>query len=107
MYIMMIAQHSPESCPKFNPDTFKTAAPVMQALLPTLAKHDVKLVGSWEDPAAHTGWTVLESPSFDTYLAAVREPALDPWLSFHTVESRVVLSLDETMTMVQAMMQGR
>jgi hypothetical protein len=102
MYVMQVSTHHAESCPMFNKDVQKTMGGLLQQLDPLLEKHGIKLAGSWTDLGAHTIYNFYETASLDEYWRFLNEPTMTPWLTFNTVENRVVQSMDE----IRAMMPG-
>ncbi len=95
MYVMQISTHCPDNCPAFNKETKTVMMAVMQQTDSLLAKHGIKLLGSWTDLGAHTIYNVYEAPSPDAYWALLDEPELFGWLSFNKVENRVVVGREE------------
>ena len=95
MYVMQISTHTPEGCPAFNKESKKTMSALLQQMDPLLAKHGIKVLGTWTDLGAHTFYNVYETPSMDAYWAFLNEPELFGWLSFNRVENRVVVGPEE------------
>ena len=96
MYVMMIAKHSPESCPLFNEDIRKTYQGITQSYPETIAKHGVKLVGSWANFGTHTMYIVCDAPGMDAWMATINEPGSALGLSFMTAEFFPVMSWEES-----------
>lgn len=95
MYVLQISRHAPESCPVYNAKTRESTVALLQNMESLLAKHGVKLVGMWNDHAAHEVYSVYETPSMDAFAAAAMEPEMSAWLSFNTVEVKMVLGPEE------------
>ncbi|MBN1460351.1 MAG: hypothetical protein JXA57_12510 [Armatimonadetes bacterium] len=103
MYVMMVAKHSPESCPLFNKDNREIFQTVMQKYPDLLAKHGLKLVGSWMNFGTHTMYMVCDTPGMDAWMAVINEPGSALGLSFMTAEIFPVMSWDEAAAYMSAM----
>ena len=100
MYVMQISTHSPESCPAIHEEYKKGTQALLQQLDSLMAKHGVKLAGSWNDLGAHTIYNIYDTPSLDAYWAFLSEPQLMGWIGFNMVENRVVLGFEEIKAML-------
>jgi hypothetical protein len=100
MYVMQISAHTPESCPVFNEHTKEVAVVGLQKMEALLAKHGVKLTGMWNDHGAHVVYNIYETPSMDAFMEASMEPEMMDWLSFNTVETKVVFGMQEIKAMM-------
>jgi hypothetical protein len=100
MYVMQISTHCPGNCPAFNEESKKVMMAVMPLMDSLPAKHGITVVGEWTDLGAHTFYTVYETPGMDAFWAFLNEPELMAWLSFNTVENRVVVGPEEVQALL-------
>jgi uncharacterized protein with GYD domain len=67
-----------------------------------MAKHGVKMVGSWVVHPEHLGVQVFEAPSFEAMQAFLMEPESVSLVNWSTMELKAAMTLEETWKMVQA-----
>ena len=99
MYVLQISRHAPESCPVYNEQTRGSTVALLQTMESLLAKHGVKMVGMWNDHAAHEVYNIYDTPSMDAFAAAAMEPEMVAWLSYNKVEVKMVLGQEEIKAM--------
>lgn len=75
----------------FNEQAKKSMMSIMQNQDAVLAKHGIKMLGSWVDYPAHEIHNVYEAPSMEAFMAMGQEPIFIAWLAFNTVETKVVI----------------
>jgi hypothetical protein len=95
MYVMMMVKHTPESCPLYNTQTRKIWQDVMKGYPQLLAKHGVKLVGSWSNFGTHTIYSICDTPGMDAWMGVVGDPGSAAALSFCSAEFFPVMSAEE------------
>ncbi len=100
MYILQISRHSPDSCMLFNEQSRNMTVKLLKEMNGILAKHGVKLIGSWNDISAHEIFNVYDVPSMESFIKMTQEPDMMAWLSAHRVQNRVVLSLEQAKPML-------
>jgi hypothetical protein len=100
MYVLQVSKHAPESCPVFNEHTRGPTVALMQKMDSLLAKHGVKPAGMWNDHGAHETYIIHEAPNMETFIALAMEPEMIAWLSFNTVETKVVFGREEVKAML-------
>ncbi len=89
MLHMVIAQHSPESCP--GREGNEGIHPCMHSLESLIQERGIGVVGRWADPPAHINYMVLDAPNAH----AVQELFMESGLFGHmTVDIRPVLNMD-------------
>lgn len=98
--MMQISKHSPESCPIVDDSNKKVTAAMLQKMDSLLAKHGVKLAGSWTDFPAHLIYNIYETPNMEALVKLSMEPEMMAWLRFNLVESKIVLTLQDVKTML-------
>ena len=79
---------------------------ITQLMAPLLAKHGIKSARVWNDLGVHTICQVYETPGLDAFWALLNEPELAGWLSFSTVENRVVIGREEVEAILGRMEDG-
>jgi uncharacterized protein with GYD domain len=67
-----------------------------------LAKHGVKMVGSWVVHTEHLVVEVYEAPSYEAMDACSMEPEVMALSTWTTTEHKVAMKLEETWKMMQA-----
>ncbi|MDW5562908.1 MAG: hypothetical protein SA339_06735 [Methanomassiliicoccus sp.] len=99
MYIMQISKHNAEVCPTYNDRTKPSTVDLLRNFNDLLAKHGMKLAGMWNDHPGHMVYNIYETPNMDAFAAFSMEPEMMAWLSYNTVETKVVYGPDEVMQM--------
>jgi hypothetical protein len=95
MFIMQISKHHADNCPMFNEKSKESMVALIQKMEPLLAKHAVKMVGSWTDIPAHEIYMVYEAPNTDVFMSMLMEPEFLGWMSFNDVQTRIVVGLPD------------
>jgi len=99
---MMILRHSPESCDWFNEKSRKATLKFMGKFDELLKKHGIKMLGCWTlEPAGHQTYMVIEAPSMEAFQKFCMEPEVLATLAYRTIETKMVMSLDEEMKLRQ------
>ena len=89
MLHMVIARHSPESCP--GREGNESIYPCMNSMEELIKQRGVQIVGRWADPSAHVNYMVLDAPNAHV----VQELFMESGLFGHmSAEIRPVLSMD-------------
>jgi hypothetical protein len=99
---LLISRHSPADCPAHNEKSRKSMAEYMSKVPELLAKHEVKMVGSWVVHTEHLVVEVYEAPSYEAMDACSMEPEVMALSTWTTTEHKVAMTLEETWKMVQA-----
>jgi len=81
----------------FNEQSKKITVALVQKQEPILAKHGLKMLGSWSDIPAHTIYNIYEAPTMEAFMKLMQEPEMMGWLAFNTVETKLVLSESDAM----------
>ena len=66
-----------------------------------LKKHGIKLVGLWTASWEHTSWMIIEAPSIEAYQNFSYEPEVIATGEFETKETKLVMSLEESLKLMQ------
>jgi hypothetical protein len=72
---------------------------LLQKFEALIAKHGIKLAGMWNDHPGHTVYNIYDAPSLEAFMAFSMEPEMLAWLSYNTVELKVVFGPQEIKTM--------
>jgi len=99
---LLISRHSPADCPVHNEKSRKSMAEYMSKVPELLAKHGVKMVGSWVVHTEHLVVEVYEAPSYEAMDACSMEPEVMALSTWTTTEHKVAMKLEETWKMMQA-----
>ena len=99
---LLISRHTAADCPAHNEKSRKSMAEYMSKAAELMAKHGVKMVGSWVVHPEHLGVQVFEAPSYEAMYAYGMEPEVMAMNVWHTMEIKVATTLEETWKMVQA-----
>ncbi len=90
MLHMVIARHSPESCPGRAGN--ESIHPCLHSMEELMQKRGVRVVGRWADPPAHVSYMVLEAENDHV----IQQLFLESGLFGHTTtEIRPVVSMDD------------
>ena len=86
---MVIAKHTPESCPgrPGNEDVI----PCLQRLDELLKEREIQTIGRWADPPGHVNYLVLDAPTPHAILDVFMESGLS---AYTTTEVHAVMSMD-------------
>ena len=82
-------------------NNMKITVTMMQKMDSLLAKHGVKLAGSWTDFPAHVIYNIYETPNMEALVQATMEPEMMAWLRFNSAETKLVMSLPEVKAMLK------
>jgi hypothetical protein len=63
-------------------------------------KNGMKMLGSWTDFPEHIVYMVMEG-NFDAMQKLQMEPAMMDWLSFNSMETKIVLKNEEVLEMLK------
>jgi len=97
---MSISKHAPENCPAFSEKHRKSTIELLDKMENLTKKHGVKFLGSWTDFPQHLIYMVFEG-SFDAVQKLWMEPVMMGWLSWNTIESKTVLTMEEVSAMLK------
>jgi hypothetical protein len=97
MHFLLIAKHSPESCPMHNEAAKKTFTDFSANLDALCQKYGINIVGAWASMPEHMTIMVLDVPNPDAMLKFMREPPAMAWQGYQTITARPVLALEEAM----------
>jgi hypothetical protein len=101
MLFMMVATHSPESCPALNPK-FRAATLTWFEKIDALSqKYGIKNIGFWNDHPGHTVYNVFDAPNLDAVMGLSMEPEYHAMLGFQTMRVFPVLSGEQVYTMIK------
>ncbi len=89
---MQKSKHTPESCPTVNATNKKVMVAQLKKMDSLLAKHGIKLVGSWAESPMHLLYNFYETPNMEAIFKFSMEPEMVAWLGFNTVETKEVKS---------------
>ena len=101
MFILQIAKHSPETCPAYEPKYRAMTVNWYEKVDALAAKHKVKVVGVWNDHAAHAVYAVYEAPGMDAFMGLAMEPEWMAPMAFCTGEIKPVFSAKETLDLIK------
>jgi len=100
MLFMMVATHSPESCPAFNPK-YRTITKNWAANAEAInKKYGIKTVGMWTDHGAHTIYGVFDAPNIEAVMGSFMEPVMHASLEYQTIRMFPILTMEETMKLI-------
>ena len=100
---LLISRHSPENCPMFSEKARKVSMQLVNKQEELMKKHGIKLVGFWQVPTEHLMFQVYEVPSLEAFQKFGREPEIQAWYAYNTVEMKSVISIEEaTQRLLQA-----
>lgn len=89
MLHMVIAKHSPESCP--GRDGNESVHQCLNSMESLIEQRGIKVVGRWADPPAHVNYMVFDAENAHVIQALFMESGLFGTMQF---EIRPVLSMD-------------
>jgi len=98
---LLISRHSPENCPMFNEKARKVSMQLVNKQEELMKKHGIKLVGFWQVPTEHLMFQVYEVPSLEAFQKLGREPEVQAWYAYNTVEIKIAISAEEAAQMLQ------
>ena len=97
---LCISKHAPENCPAFSPKHRKSTLELLEKMDALAKKHGIKMLGSWTDFPEHIIYWVIEG-SFDAMMKLQMEPLMMEWLSFNSMETKVLLKNAEVLEMLK------
>ena len=97
---MCISKHAPENCPAFSPKHRKSTLDLLGNMESLAKKIGIKMLGSWTDFPEHIVYMVMEG-NFDAMQKLQMEPAMMDWLSFNSMETKIVLKNEEVLEMLK------
>ena len=97
---IVVAQHSPESCPIHNEKTRKTTLEILPKLDEAAKKHGVKTIGSYVVMPEHKFYTISDAPTADDFRKVVSEPPVLQWIGLNTIEIKLAMPSDEAVKML-------
>ena len=97
---MLISRHSPENCPAFSEKHRKSTLELIDKVESLAKKHGVKMLGSWTDFPMHTIYMVYKG-SLDAMQKLQMEPEMFGWLSWNTMELKIVITSEEVSAMLK------
>jgi hypothetical protein len=101
MLVMQISKHSPENCPAFEAKYRAVAVNGLEKMESLAAKHKVKVVGGWTDHPGHTVYIVYDTPSMDNLMGFSMEPEMMAIMAFSTSETKLLITLKETLALIK------
>ena len=101
MLFLQTSRHSPESCPMHNEKVKKASVDLMARMDQLVKKHGIKVVGGWHSPPDHSTVVVYDAPSMEAILKFSMEPEVMAWSSYHTTETKPVMTLEESMKLLK------
>jgi glutaredoxin-related protein len=97
---MSVSHHAPENCPMFSEKHRKSTMQLMDKVDSLTKKHGIKMLGTWADFPQHLVYMVFEG-SFDAVQKLWKEPEMMGWLSWNSIESKTLLTMEEVSTMLR------
>ena len=101
MLLMMIAKHSPESCPALNPKYKAQTLAWFEKIPAIYAKYGIKQIGFWTDHPGHLVFSVYDAPSMEANMALMMEPVMHAMLEFQSMRIFPVLTGEETYKIIK------
>jgi hypothetical protein len=97
---LSISKHAPENCPAFSEKHRKSTLELLSNMEKLAKKHGLKCLGSWTDFPEHLVYWVLEG-DLDAMEKLQMEPRVMEWLSFNTIETKVVIKNEDVLEMLR------
>jgi hypothetical protein len=97
---MCISKHAPENCPAFSPKHRKSTLDLLGSMESLAKKHGIKMLGSWTDFPEHITYMVMEG-SFEAMMKLQTEPLIMEWLSFNSMETKILFKNKEVLEMLK------
>jgi hypothetical protein len=95
-----ISKHTPDDCPAFHEKHRKSTVELISTMDDLTKKHGIKLLGSWTDFPEHIIYNVFEG-SLDAMQKLQMEPCMMDWLSWNTMEIKIVSKSEEILKMLK------
>ncbi|OPY31935.1 MAG: hypothetical protein A4E32_01543 [Methanomassiliicoccales archaeon PtaU1.Bin124] len=102
MLVLQVSKHDYSSCPMFNERSLKASKKYMAGEEAALARHKIKLIGSWTDFTSHEIFNIFESPSMEEFMKMCMEPEFMEWLSFNDVQTKAVIGRKDVMELLSS-----
>jgi hypothetical protein len=99
--LLIISRHNPQACSAYNKKAGKISMNFENKLHKLLKKHGIKLIGLWVASWEHTSWMIIETPSIQAYQNFSCEPEVIATGEFETKETKIVMSLEESLKLMQ------
>jgi len=99
MLFLMTAKHNPEGCPLQNEKAKKATAEFTTKMEGLLKKHGIKIIGAWHSHGDHSTVAVYDAPSMEALLKFSMEPEAVIWAAYNVVETKPVMTLEESLKM--------
>ncbi|HVP16756.1 MAG TPA: DUF3303 family protein [candidate division Zixibacteria bacterium] len=97
MLHMLFMKHTAESCPMHEEKIRKLYMEFYDQMGPLMKKYGIKMVGAWSSMSDHLSVAVLDVPSQEAMVRFWMEPAAMAFAGYLTIETRPVMTLEETM----------
>jgi hypothetical protein len=97
---MCISRHTPDNCPAFHEKHRKSTVELISRMDSLTKKYGIKLLGSWTDFPEHIIYMVFEG-SLDAMLKLQMEPCIMDWLSWNTMDRRIMSTNEEILKMLK------
>lgn len=97
---MWISRHTPNDCPAFHEIHRKATVELISTIDSLTKKHGIKLLGSWTDFPEHIIYMVFEG-SLDAMQKFQMEPCITAWLSWNTMERKIVNKNEDILEMLK------
>jgi hypothetical protein len=101
MLVMSVSKHNPEACPAIEPKFRGAYIEAFEKHESLAAKHKVKIVGSWVNPASHTTFIVYDTPSMDNLMSLTAEPAMMGAMTFQTSVMKPLVPVKDVLAMIK------
>ena len=101
MLILQTSRHAPESCPMHNEKVNKATKDLMAKMDQLTKKHGIKVVGGWHSPPDHTTVVIYDAPNMEAVLSFSMEPEVMIWSAYHNTEIKPVMTIEESMNLLQ------
>ena len=97
---MYISRHTPDNCPAFHEKHRKSTVEFIETIDSLTKRHGIKLLGSWTDFPEHIIYMVFEG-NLDAMQKFQMEPCMMAWLSWNTMERKIVSKNEEILKMLK------
>ncbi len=96
-------RHSPESCAIHNEKVRKVFVDLLNKMPQLTKKYGIKIVGGWTSVPEHLIVIVYDAPNLEALLKFSMEPEVISSIGFQMVETRPVMTLEESFAMLKLM----
>lgn len=101
MLFMMIATHSPESCPAIHPQFRAATLAWFEQIESLYKKYGMKSLGFWNDHPGHTVYSVFEAPNLEAVMGLSMEPVYHAMLGFQNFRVFPVVPGEQVYQMIK------